>query len=46
MDVELEIKPFYQGAYVSEHLSFGLKGKVLKGKPLPPTGLGKSDCPG
>ena len=45
-DVELEIKLSSQGAYVGKHLSFGLDGKVLLGKPLLPTGFGKTDRPG
>ncbi len=46
LDVELTIKPFKQGAYASERLSFGLDGKGFREMPLLPTGLGKSDRPG
>jgi hypothetical protein len=33
-NVEFEIKPFKQGAYVGRHLSFGLNGKVLEGNAI------------
>jgi len=33
-NVEFEIKPFKQGAYVGKHLSFGLNGKALEGKAI------------
>ncbi|GAG13960.1 unnamed protein product [marine sediment metagenome] len=33
-NVEFEIKPFKQGAYVGKHLSFGLNGKVLEGNAI------------
>ena len=33
-NVEFEIKPFNQGAYVGEHLSFGSNGKVLRGNAI------------
>lgn len=46
LDVELTIKPFKQGAYASERLSFGLDGKGFREMPLLPTGLGKTDRPG
>jgi len=35
-----------QGVYAGRCLSLGLHGKVLRGKLLLPTGLGKSDRPG
>jgi hypothetical protein len=35
-----------QGVYVGECLGLGLHGKVLRGKQLLPTELGKSDRPG
>ena len=44
--VEPEVQPGNQGAYASERLSLGMSGKVLRGQPLLPTGLGKSDRPG
>ena len=43
---ELEVEPVYSGAYACERLSFENPGKVLWGKLLLPTGLGKSDRPG
>jgi len=33
-NVEFEIKPVKQGAYVGKHLSFGLNGKVLEGNAI------------
>jgi hypothetical protein len=33
-NVEFEIKPGKQGAYVGKHLSFGLNGKVLEGNAI------------
>jgi len=33
-NVEFEIKPFKQGAYVGKHLSFGLNGKFLRGNAI------------
>jgi hypothetical protein len=33
-NVEFEIKLLNQGAYVGEHLSFGLNGKVLRGNAI------------
>jgi len=33
-NVEFEIKPFKQGAYVGKHLSFVLNGKVLEGNAI------------
>ena len=33
-NVEFEIKPFKQGAYVGRHLSFGLNGKDLEGNAI------------
>ena len=36
----------HPGVYASERLSLAVQGKALQGKPLLPTGLGKSDRPG
>ncbi len=33
-NVEFEIKPFKQGAYVGKHLSFGSDGKVIEGNAI------------
>ena len=33
-DVEFEIKPLNQGAYVGKHSSFGLNGKVFEGNAI------------
>ena len=33
-NVEFEIKPLNQGAYVGKHLSFRLNGKVLRGNAI------------
>ena len=34
LDVELKIKPFNQGAYAGERLSFGWNGKGLRGNAI------------
>jgi len=46
LGAELEVRPCGPGVYASERLSLGPPGKVLRGKLLLPTGLGKSDRPG
>ena len=44
LDVELIIKPFIQGAYGGERLSFGMNGKGFRGNAI--TANRKSDRPG